>query len=105
MFSHPDKLNLIKNAKEKGFQVYLFHVSVNNPKISVERVKQRVTEGGHNVPEDKIRQRYDRNGPLIREDALQRGTGDSISLHKAISLIRFISPLFLRRDAGTFVSR
>ena len=70
VFSHHSKLNLIKDAKEKRFEIYLFHVSVNNPEISIGRVEHRVIEGGHNVPEDKIRQRYDRNGPLIREAVL-----------------------------------
>jgi predicted ABC-type ATPase len=33
-------------------------------------VALRVGEGGHDVPEDKIRERYERNQPLIRQAVL-----------------------------------
>jgi len=48
----------------------LFHVSVRQADLSVARVAQRVREGEHDVPEDKIRERYARNPPLIRQAAL-----------------------------------
>ena len=71
VFSHPSKLDLIKQAKAKdiGF-CYFMSVSTNNPEISIKRVKIRVIKGGHDVPENKVRQRYDRNGTIIREAAL-----------------------------------
>lgn len=67
VFSHPSKLDLIRQAKTEGFEIRLFHVSVESPDLSVARVFERVKEGGHPVPEDKIRARFHRNGPLIRE--------------------------------------
>lgn len=70
VFSHPSKLGLIRDAKSNGYRVMLFHVGLNHPDLSVARVSERVKEGGHPVPEDKIRARYDRNGPIIREAAL-----------------------------------
>lgn len=66
-FSHPSKIELIRDAKAAGYAVNLYHVNVRNADLSVKRVEQRVTEGGHPVPEDKIRERYDRNQALIRE--------------------------------------
>jgi predicted ABC-type ATPase len=68
-FSHPSKVNLICDAKAAGYEVVLYHVNVRTPTLSVLRVVDRVNTGGHPVPEDKIRQRYDRNQPLIREAA------------------------------------
>lgn len=70
VFSHPSKLELIRDARKRGYRVMLFHVGVATPDLSVARVSERVKEGGHPVPEDKIRERYDRNGPIIREAAL-----------------------------------
>ena len=70
VFSHPSKLDLIEKAKRLGYRVMLFHVCVEDPDLSVARVTERVKEGGHPVPEEKIRARYDRNGPLIRRAAL-----------------------------------
>ena len=69
VFSHSSKLDLIVEAGERGYRVFLYHVGVGSPDLSVARVVERVKEGGHPVPEAKIRARYDRNGPLIREAA------------------------------------
>lgn len=70
-FSHPSKLTLIDDAKAAGFRVVLYHVNLRNPNLSVNRVKARFKNGGHNVPEDKIRERFERNKPLIRQAMLQ----------------------------------
>ncbi len=69
-FSHESKLALVHDARKAGFRIVLYHVSVRLPELSVSRVLQRVEEGGHSVPEDKIRERYTRNQPLIREAVL-----------------------------------
>jgi len=69
-FSHPSKLALVEAAKAAGFEVIVFHVNVRLPQLSVARVAQRVLEGEHDVPEEKIRERYERNPPLIRQAAL-----------------------------------
>ncbi len=66
-FSHPSKLELLKEAREKGYELRVYHVNVRSPEISVLRVQSRVESGGHPVPEDKIRERYVRNQALIRE--------------------------------------
>ena len=70
VFSHPSKLDLIHEAKRRGWRVILFHVGIEGADLSVARVSERVREGGHPVPEEKIRTRYARNGPLIRQAAL-----------------------------------
>lgn len=66
-FSHPSKLELLQEAREKGYELRVYHVNVRSPEISVFRVQSRVEAGGHPVPEDKIRERYVRNQALIRE--------------------------------------
>jgi predicted ABC-type ATPase len=58
--SHPSKLDLIARAKAAGFIVKLYFVSTENPMLNVARVRQRVAEGGHSVPEDKVITRYRR---------------------------------------------
>lgn len=69
-FSHPSKLDLIRDAADKGYRVVLYHVNVRSPEISVKRVQGRVLQGGHPVPEEKIRERYERNQQLIRAAAM-----------------------------------
>lgn len=69
-FSHPSKLALIEEAKDAGFRVALYHVNVRDANLSVLRVASRTRNGGHDVPEDKIRERYARNQALIRQAML-----------------------------------
>lgn len=58
VMSHPSKLDFIRLAKEKGFKVYLYFVSLADPKLNQHRVKARVAQGGHPVDEEKIVSRY-----------------------------------------------
>lgn len=70
VFSHPGKVDIIKQAKEQGYKVYLYFVSTEHPKINVYRVKVvRVGEKGHDVPEDKIISRYYRSMELLYDAA------------------------------------
>ena len=75
VFSHPSKLELIDEARNRGFTVIVMHVGVDTPDLSVARVTTRVEEGGHIVPEDKIRDRYVRGAPLIRAAILKADRG------------------------------
>lgn len=65
VFSHRSKIDIIKTAQEQGYKVYLYFVSTNSPEINKARVKQRVANGGHDVPEDKIVSRYFRSLNLM----------------------------------------
>ena len=51
----------IQEAHRKGFKVALFYYWLDSPDLAVARVEQRVVEGGHNVPEATIRERYDKS--------------------------------------------
>ncbi len=51
-------LNTIKRAKTLGYQVTLLFFWLNDVELAIERVKMRVLEGGHNIPEEVIRRRY-----------------------------------------------
>lgn len=64
MFSHPSKVELIDDAISRGYLVQL-HVMLVPVGVSVNRVAERVRDGGHDVPEDKIRERYARLWELI----------------------------------------
>ena len=50
--------NTIKLAKEKGYNITLIYFWLDNVNLAIERVKLRVSEGGHNIPEEVIRRRY-----------------------------------------------
>jgi len=61
VFSHSSKVDFLKSAKDRGWQVYLYFVSTADPCINYDRVKDRVLKGGHDVPHDKIIDRYTRS--------------------------------------------
>lgn len=75
VFSHPSKLELIDEARSRGFTIIVMHVGVDTPDLSVARVGERVAEGGHVVPEDKIRARYARGAPFIRVAIIKADRG------------------------------
>lgn len=69
VFSHPSKLDLIRSAQEADYQVVL-HVMLVPEDLAVRRVAYRVQAGGHDVPEHKIRERYQRLWRLVAQALL-----------------------------------
>jgi len=54
-------LELLKKAKDQGYEIFAVFVLTNDSHINVERVRARVLAGGHDVPEEKIISRYDKS--------------------------------------------
>lgn len=57
VFSHPSKIDLLAQAKAAGYEINLVVIYLCNADLNKARVKQRVSEGGHDVPEEKIEAR------------------------------------------------
>lgn len=64
VFSHPSKLDLVRAARAADYTIAV-HVILIPEDLAVERVKRRVLAGGHDVPENKIRERHRRLWPLV----------------------------------------
>jgi len=60
VFSHPSKIDFLAQAKTFGYEIILVLIHLDNVMLNQARVAQRMTEGGHSVPEDKIRNRIPR---------------------------------------------
>lgn len=60
-------LNLLRKAQQEGYFIRCIYVLTADANVNVARVNARVALGGHGVPEDKIRTRYDRALSLIPE--------------------------------------
>ena len=60
-------LNLLKRAKEQGYFIRCIYVLTSDVNVNIMRVRSRETLGGHGVPEDKIRSRYEKAFILIGE--------------------------------------
>jgi predicted ABC-type ATPase len=51
-------VSLVKKAQKLGYNVTLLYFWLSTPEFAIQRVAQRVEEGGHNIPEDVIVRRY-----------------------------------------------
>ena len=60
-------LELLKAAKANDYFIRCFYVLTASSDVNVARVQNRVNNGGHGVPEEKIRSRYDKALTLIPE--------------------------------------
>lgn len=67
VMSSRDKVDFMKEAKQRGYRVYLYFVATDDPEINLDRVKRRVMLGGHPVPDDKVRKRYSESIDLMTE--------------------------------------
>jgi predicted ABC-type ATPase len=50
--------DLLEKTSKYNYRNYLYYVATENPQINISRVENRLKEGGHNVPTDKIKERY-----------------------------------------------
>jgi predicted ABC-type ATPase len=49
---------LLRKAAEAGIEVYIWFVGLSSPEMHMQRVRARVAAGGHDIPEEKIRERW-----------------------------------------------
>lgn len=67
VMSSKDKVDLLKSARAAGYRVYVYYVATVDPEINIARVRYRVTQGGHYVPPEKVRERYGRSLSLLSD--------------------------------------
>lgn len=62
VYSDPvgDKLAFLRDAAAVGYTTVLCFIGLSSSRMSEDRVTIRVSQGGHDVPPDKIRERYPR---------------------------------------------
>lgn len=62
VFSDPvgDKLAVFTNAMQQGYTVVMLFIGVSSPERCDERVAMRVSQGGHDVPPDRLISRFPR---------------------------------------------
>ncbi len=60
VFSHPSKIDFVAQAKAKGYQIILVFIHLELTMLNQARIAQRVSEGGHAVPDEKVISRIPR---------------------------------------------
>lgn len=68
VFSDPvgDKLSFLKDAAARGYTVIVCFIGISGPEVSEQRVAMRVSQGGHDVPSEKLTTRYPRTLANLR---------------------------------------
>jgi len=61
VLSSPKYRPLVIQARNRGFQVKLIYVVLRSAELQLERIRIRVSEGGHDVPMDKVVERRRRS--------------------------------------------
>lgn len=51
-------INNILKAKEKDFRIELYYVGLDSPELAKKRIRERVRNGGHGIPEEDVDRRY-----------------------------------------------
>ena len=60
VFSHPSKIDFVAQAKAMGYEIVLVFIHLDAVSLNQARIAQRVSEGGHSVPADKVISRIPR---------------------------------------------
>jgi predicted ABC-type ATPase len=50
--------SLLEEAASEGIEVRVWYVGLSSPELHIARVRRRVAAGGHDIPDSKIRKRY-----------------------------------------------
>jgi predicted ABC-type ATPase len=67
VMSHESRLEELRVARTRGYRITLVFVGTADPRINIDRVAQRVEEGGHDVSKDRIVARYARTMALLAD--------------------------------------
>ena len=66
-----DKVNVLASYAKMGYTVVLIFIQIQSVDESIRRVAMRVSQGGHDVPDEKLRSRFGRTQANL-ERAIQR---------------------------------
>lgn len=61
------KLSFLRKARDQGYSVILVFIGLESSELAVGRVIERVEQGGHDVPDEKIITRYPGTFANLRE--------------------------------------
>jgi predicted ABC-type ATPase len=65
VMSHRSKVDVFARARAAGYRTYLYFIATDSSHLNVYRVRGRAALGGHDVPEDKVVERYNRCLELV----------------------------------------
>lgn len=105
VMSHRSHVDHLIEARASGYQVQLIYVALEDPKLNLWRVTERVQSGGHDVPAAKIQKRYYRSinnlasAIIVAHDAL---IFDNSSAENPFDLIASVEDEKLKMECDWF---
>ncbi len=66
VYSHPSKVDFTAQAKALGYEVIMVMIHVQSALVNQARIAIRVSEGGHAVPDKKVKERIPRMLKLVK---------------------------------------
>jgi len=82
------RLELLRDAKARGFEVHLVFVALDDPNRCIRRIQNRVRLGGHFVPDEDVKRRYERSianaATALREVHMARFYDNSGDHHRLV---------------------
>ena len=91
-------LEMMVRARTLGFEVVLIYIGTEDVDINLSRIRQRVLGGGHDVPENDVRRRYERSFKHIPV-AVRRADHTLLfdnSTESAYQLVGVLAPSFVQ---------
>ncbi len=67
VFSHPSKIDFVATAKSLGYEIVLVFIHLEQTQLNLARIAQRISEGGHAVPDEKVKARIPRVLSLVKQ--------------------------------------
>jgi predicted ABC-type ATPase len=83
-------ITILREAKGARYRTYLVYVALGDPELHIERVRLRVSQGGHDIPDADIRRRYFRSlnrAPEALQLADEAVVLDNAGLHPVRKLL------------------
>lgn len=56
----------VRRARQQGYNIIMYYVGLNTVEESLERIKNRVRKGGHDIPEADVLRRYGKRTESLR---------------------------------------
>ena len=54
-------MSLFRQLKARGYKIHIFFLWLDSADLALSRIRERVSRGGHDVPELVVRRRFDRS--------------------------------------------
>jgi predicted ABC-type ATPase len=56
-------MKVLQEVNKRGYLIHIFFLWISNVELALERIRLRVRNGGHHIPEDVVRRRFIRSLP------------------------------------------